>query len=197
MSTVFHGNERELQMSQIYRTVFECALPTAVALSATALLYGSPAFAQSLDTFGLDRQTCTGINCKALVVEGQINALGATSNPWVALYPKSLDAKDCLRLEVTAQNADLALTVVAPDGTVYKNDNGGSCALCPRVVIPRNAIGGAHTVIINQVAGAATTGSFVLRVGKYKPAANPNCANPTLGAGPTAAEASAKRAMKK
>jgi hypothetical protein len=148
---------------------------------------GSAAFAQSLDTVGSTAQKCTTLNCKSLQQTGQLNGYGGNTNPWVELLAKSPGGTDCLRVDVTQQSTDLAMSVVGPDGTVYTDDDGGSCSLCPRVVVPKTAIGGIYTVVIGRFDGSAIESSFTVNSGKYKPASNPNCANPTPGTGPSSA----------
>lgn len=148
---------------------------------------GSAASAQSLDTVGSTPQKCTTLNCKSLEQTGQLNGYGGNTNPWVELLAKSPGGTNCLRVDVTQQSTDLAMSVVGPDGTVYTNDDGGTCSLCPRVVVPRTAIGGIYTVVIGRFDGTAVEATFTLNSGKYKPASNPNCANPTPGIGPSSA----------
>src|SRR5215208_6513145 len=105
----------------------------------------SACFAQSLDSFGTTPQRCTNINCESVQQNGQLNGYEGTTNPWIAIFTKSPSGKDCLRLEVTQQSTDLAIAAVAPDGTVYTDDDSSNqCTNCPRVVIPKTAIGGAY-----------------------------------------------------
>ncbi|MFL5258239.1 MAG: hypothetical protein ACJ8AS_00685 [Hyphomicrobiales bacterium] len=172
-------------MDQPRTSILNPAVLLALAIGITG---GGPAAdAQSLDTIGTTAQKCTTLNCKSLQQTGQLNGYGGNTNPWVELLAKSPGRTDCLRIDVTQQSTDLAMSVVAPDGTVYTDDDGGSCSLCPRVVVPKSAIGGIYTVVIGRYDGSAIESSFTVNSGKYKPASNPNCANPTPGTGPSSA----------
>jgi hypothetical protein len=171
--------------------------PAILVMFAMAIAGSGPAaVAQSLDTVGTTAQKCTTLNCKSLEQTGQLNGYGGNTNPWVTLLAKSPGGTDCLRVDVTQQSTDLAMSVVGPDGTVYTDDDSGSCSLCPRVVVPKTAIGGTYTVVIGRYNGEAVEATFTLNSGKYKPASNPNCANPTPGTGPSAAEIKAKQSKK-
>jgi hypothetical protein len=171
----------------------------AAAFVAVALGADSPVGAQSLDAIVPTVEKCTHIGCNdATVLTGRLNGYGSLSNPWVGLFAGGSDTgtnPECLRLEVTKTSADVAMTVVAPDGTVYTDDDSGSCTRCPLVVIPNIGKSRVYTVVINHYAATPTEIGFDLQVGRYKPASNPNCANPTATAGRTLAER-AKRAVR-
>lgn len=141
--------------------------------------WAGPAAGDSLTPPALN---CTALNCSALVLSGRINS--HPENPLIAsTWVGKIEAVSgtCLRLQVVTQEADLAMTVVAPDGLVFTNDSGGAggCPTCPRVVVAAPKFG-VHTVVIGRSGGTATEASFDLRVGRYS-SGNPNCAQPTPG----------------
>jgi hypothetical protein len=156
--------------------------------------------AQTVDpvTISPKPQKCTDPNCEALEIRGLVNSHGVVANPWVGLFN---GGQLCLRFEVESQGDDLAMSVVAPDGTVFTDDDSGSCAnstnRCPRVIIANVTDKGAYTTILSTFDGKPTEANFVLRVGRYRPASNPNCIPATTPAAPTAAETRAKRAAGK
>ncbi|MCI0467047.1 MAG: hypothetical protein L0Y57_08590 [Beijerinckiaceae bacterium] len=136
------------------------------------------------DPLRLVPQTCTTLNCDSLLLPGRTNphettVPAASGVGWVAQVAGI--SGNCLRLHVTGQSADLAMSVVAPNGVVFTNDNGGvaSCPACPRVVVAASRTG-VYTLVLNNPAGAATQHTFTLRAGLYN-AGNPNCAAPTTG----------------
>lgn len=126
-------------------------------------------------------QTCTTVNCNALTLPGRINGHPATpapANSWVGQFAGK--PSNCLRFQVTSETRDLAMTVVAPGGAVFTNDNGGvaACTACPRVVIAATTSGFFTATVANKD-GAGVDASFTLRVGLYNAGNSPNCASPT------------------
>jgi hypothetical protein len=173
----------------------------AAAAASVALWAQSPAIAQSLDPIVPSVEKCKQIGCNdSALITGRINGFGTLSNPWVGLFAAGDPAghrAECLRVEVEQSNADLALTVIAPDGAVFTDDDSGSCSRCPLVVIDNILENAAFTVVVNGFSGTPVEENFVLRVGRYRPAGNPNCANPTPGAARTLAERAKQAAAKK
>jgi hypothetical protein len=173
----------------------------AAAAASVALWVQSPAIAQSLDPIVPSVEKCKQIGCNdSALITGRINGFGTLSNPWVGLFAAGDPAEhrpECLRVEVEQSNADLAITVIAPDGAVFTDDDSGSCSRCPLVVIDGIVQNAAFTVVVNSFSGSPIEENFVLRVGRYRPAGNPNCANPTPFAERTLAERLAKQAAGK
>jgi len=126
--------------------------------------------------------TCTTANCQSLILPARINGQNATDgiipNVWVGQFAGR--AGHCLRLDVTTQQGNLAMSVVGPQGSVYTNPNSntGTCPTCPRVVVAATTAG-VYTVVVANQTGAAIDARFTLRVGAY-PNANPNCASATV-----------------
>jgi hypothetical protein len=142
--------------------------------------------AASADPLILAKQTCTTLNCGTLSLPGILNGhptVPPSATQWVGQF--SGQAASCLRFQVVSasQSHDLAMSVVAPDGIVFTNNNGGvaPCTTCPKVVIAA-AKNGYYTVIVAHAAsGAGTETTFSLRAGLYNTANAPNCTGPTAG----------------
>lgn len=159
-------------------------LATAIFVCANGAGFSRPSIA---DPLALPRQTCTTLNCGSLLLRGRINAHpsppafpAAIANSWVGQFAGV--AASCLRFQVVAESRDLAMTVVAPNGTVFTNDSGGAaaCRACPRVVVA-TAAKGFYTVAISNRNGAGLETSFTLRVGLFNAGNAPNCTGPTPG----------------
>jgi hypothetical protein len=121
---------------------------------------------------------CTTANCSSVVLGGTLLSLGTGSaGQWVQeVFAR---AGQCVRLQVTQESLDLAMTVVAPNGAIYENDQGGgACTSCPNVKIGNAPRTGWYTVSVAHFDGAAAEGSFTLAYGTY-PAGNANCSAPT------------------
>lgn len=126
-------------------------------------------------------QTCTTLNCGALSLPGRINGHPATpaiAIPWVTQIAGR--ANGCMRFQLTAESKNLAMSVVAPDGAVFTNDNGAvpACPSCPLVVVGA-ARNGFFTIVIGTANGLSAEASFTLSAGLYNTGNSPNCNNPT------------------
>ncbi len=134
--------------------------------------------AQASQIFDTTASTCTGINCSSTVIGGTVNGFNSTHGSWTAEIFAPAGA--CLRLQNLSQGADLEIVAVAPDGSVFRNDDGGvaPCTLCSLVKI-NNTRNGWYSVSVNQFAGTAVQANFNLAFGQYN-ANNPNCATPTV-----------------
>lgn len=122
----------------------------------------------------LDRTlgTCTPINCSSLSLTGSIIGYGSNNAAaWIEhIY---VGQGQCLRLQVTAQAFDLEMTVVAPNGLVYRNDNAGA-SLLPLVKINNAPVAGYYGVTVSTASGSAGGHDFDLLHGRYV-SGNPNC----------------------
>jgi hypothetical protein len=132
--------------------------------------------------------TCTTNNCGAVTLNGTIFSFSPSADHFdVDLFANT---SECLRVAVTSEFTDLETVVRAPNGTVYRNDDGGiaPCPLCPVVKVNSTPNNGWYSVTIGQFAGAPVTGNFTLSYGRYN-AGNPNCAastTPLAGNNPAA-----------
>lgn len=154
----------KMRLFQVLNTIaaLTCCLGTGVA-SATQL---------STPTVG----TCTGQNCASVLLKGNTFVTEGRTLPFVAQL--FAGKNQCLRIETTQQTADLRIVVVAPNGVVYNNDDGGSCSLCSLVKILTGSQSGYYTVQLAQYGGVPVESNFTIQYGRYN-AANPNCSGPT------------------
>ena len=125
-------------------------------LLGVGFLQTAPAVAGPLnDALG----TCTTINCQAMIIRGTQDGYGTTrSARWIeqVYAPES----SCLRLDVTAvtgASTDLVMVVVAPDGSVYRNDDKAVSDLQPLVRINGEVENGYYTVSIGDFQGEPDT----------------------------------------
>jgi len=147
-----------------------------------ALIFGlslpiKPAWA-GFDIFDPTVSTCTTLNCSSVRLDGTVHAFGPSANQWnVNVFAAP---RECLRVAVTAEVADLETVVRAPNGTVFRNDDGfiAPCPLCPVVKVASAANNGWYAVSIAQFAGAPGESNFTVWYGRY-PFGNPNCAGAT------------------
>ncbi len=127
---------------------------------------------------------CTTANCSSIRIDGKViadNRSPAIAQPWVIeLFANS---GTCLRIQVTAQTTDLEAVLIAPDGTVYRNDDGGgACPTCPLIKVDPTPDRGWYTLQISHFAGDPVEANFTLQYALYtpsSPAGNPNCFSPT------------------
>ncbi len=122
---------------------------------------------------------CSTDNCSSLTIAGSvftINDIGV--RPWVVnLFS---DIGQCMRFEVLAQDTDLEMVVVAPNGQVFRDDDGGG-ERRPLVKIASAPNVGWYTVQVSRFDGvpsALAISNFVFSHGVYTPG-NANCASET------------------
>jgi hypothetical protein len=143
----------------------------------------APAVASAQSIFDDSVSTCTGINCSSLRLPATVFAFGPSAGTFT--IDAFAAAGQCVRFDVISPSApDMELVVVAPNGSVFRNDDrNGALDRRPLVKIGSAPNNGWYTVHVAQFAGAATETNIVLMYGTY-PAGNPNCGTPT---GPLAA----------
>jgi hypothetical protein len=155
------------------------------AIPAAAILFGLPTAGSATEVFDPTLSTCTGDDCSSLLIGGTVTNPGGNNHPWVIETFAAVG--ECLRLRVLAEAADLEMTVTAPNGTVFRNDDGGlaPCPLCSLVkfVAPNR---GWYTVQLSHFGGTPTYSDLLLAYGRYN-GSNPNCAAPTPPAAVAAA----------
>jgi hypothetical protein len=151
----------------------------------TALLIGiaPPATLWATPIFDPVTNTCTTLNCGAVRVDGVVREAIGEVRPWVMEI--FANPNQCLRAHVIAEDSDFEAVLIAPNGTVFRNDDSGlvSCPNCPLLKVnptpgPNR---GWYTLQISHFAGLPITGNFVLMYGLYN-LGNPNCSSPTLPA---------------
>ena len=140
-----------------------------------ALALTFPVQASALRT---PQNTCEEINCEARPLGGTVLSFPPFAYPWTAELFANKD--QCFRFDVIEQAADLEMTVIAPSGQIFQNDDKGtnSCPACPLVKIGQTPLGGWYTVRVGRANGTAVNASFTMMVSQY-PIGNPNCADPT------------------
>ncbi|HMR34260.1 MAG TPA: hypothetical protein PKA13_22230 [Geminicoccaceae bacterium] len=121
--------------------------------------------------------TCGTANCSSIVVGATLAGNGLSAGPWTAEIFGG--ANECLRLDVVAQTVDLEIVAIAPNGTVFRNDDRPG-SLLPLVKI-NGAQNGWYTVSVSQFAGAISDSNFNFAFGRYN-LNNANCATPTTPA---------------
>ncbi len=149
---------------------------------AAAVLAAGPAHAGG-EIFDTTSSSCTTTNCSSVIVGATIKSFPPSAGKWIAEVFAS--AGQCLRIDVISEFADLETVVVAPNGAVFRDDDGG-VGVQPLVKIASTPNNGWYTVSIGRFAGQAETGNFTLAYGRYS-AGNPNCAGPTPALGPSIA----------
>ncbi len=146
---------------------------------AASLASLAPAWAAT-NVFDRSVSPCTVDNCSSERINGSYGSLGSRGDvlPWTIQVYAIPDR--CLRLQITNQNEDLEAVLVAPDGTVYRNDDGdiGNCTLCPLIEVDNPPSRGWYTLQISHFAGEDVFSNFLLRYGLYSQG-NPNCSAPT------------------
>ena len=145
-----------------------------LALASFCLL--APPMAQATNLFNPQGPSpTTTLDGASIRLDGTLNDTNGNSQPWTAeLYSR---AGQCLRLFVTSTTFDSELTVVAPNGNVYRDDDSGG-SLRPLVKVAYAPVTGWYTVQLASYSGAPTNANFTLLYGTYT-AGNPNCANGT------------------
>ncbi|MEJ8572095.1 hypothetical protein [Microbaculum marinum] len=135
----------------------------------TANAWGGP-------IYGPDVTNCKDRNCNAMEIGGTVPGFLASALPWTTqLYA---GPGECLRLEVTSQEADLEMRVVSPDGTnTWSSDDSAMapCPLCPLAAIKTRKTDGWYTVHVGEWGGESVQANFTLAYGRYRRQANPNC----------------------
>ncbi|MFA5354344.1 MAG: hypothetical protein WC291_08945 [Thermodesulfovibrionales bacterium] len=157
----------------------EMVLRSMVMLMAVLVFGYSPAVA-STELYDDTVSGCTANNCSSIRLPGTVMSFSPSAGNWVANVFAA--PNECLRLDVTLEGADLEMVVIAPNGTVYRNDDRTATDNRPLVKIPSAPNDGWYTVHIAQFNGAPVNADFILLYGRYR-AGNPNCA----GAQPFAA----------
>lgn len=147
-------------------------------LPAAALMLGLCGVAKASEIYDPSVSTCTGANCSSVLINGTVTNPAGNNHPWVIeTYAR---AGECLRLQTLSQAVDLEMAVTAPNGSLYRNDDGGAapCTLCSLVSFTAPNTGW-YTVQLSQFAGTASYSDFQLAYGRYS-GGNANCATPTV-----------------
>jgi hypothetical protein len=153
---------------KLFPTAATFLLLSAVTASATAI-------------FDPTTKACTARNCGAVQFGGTVSGFLSSPMPWTIQV--FADAQECLRLEVTSQDTDLEMRVVAPDGSKsWISDDSGlaPCPTCSLVAIDTRQRNGWYTVHIGEYVGQSVLANFTLAYGRYL-RGNANCTTPAVG----------------
>jgi len=144
-------------------------LLSASIVSAFAWLASSQAAAT--DLFDPTVSTTATLNGSTVMLSGTLNDTNSNPEAWTAeLFA---DANECVRLFVSSTEFDAKITVLAPDGSAYRDDNSGGLRR-PLVRIASAPVRGWYTVHVAHFSGLPTIANFTLKYGRYN-AGNPNC----------------------
>jgi hypothetical protein len=153
-------------------------IPMAGLIALVTLLLVPVLSSAQTNIFDDTASTCTGTNCSTLRLPGTLLNFAPSAGNWDINVFSS--GGECVRLDVSSQNTDLEMVVVAPNGTVYRNDDRGGGDLRPLVKIDATPNNGWYTVHLARFDGSAVNANFVLLYGRYN-TGNVNCSNPTGG----------------
>ncbi|WP_009631403.1 hypothetical protein [Synechocystis sp. PCC 7509] len=121
--------------------------------------------------------TCTGLNCNASVIFGTYQRDQANNaEPFTVQVFSS--GNECVRIHGLAQAVDLEAVLVAPNGQVWRNDDGGG-SLRPLIKAITPSVRGWYTLQISGYSGLQARSDFQLAYGRYN-SANPNCSGATV-----------------
>ena len=147
---------------------------------ATAALILGPVLALAGDDIHDDTvSSCTGINCSSLRLPGSVSASGVHVNMWT--INALARTGECVRFDLISPpspSPDLEMIVVAPNGSVFRNDDRSPTDRRPLVKIGPAPTPGWYRVVVTQFAGTPIDVFTVLLYGRCSPS-NPNCNNPT------------------
>ena len=144
------------------------------------LLCTSSAYASNM--WDPSQSTCSTINCSTVPLNGTVlNLTGVVGGnnvlPWVGSI--WADEGECLRVDLTAMTSgNLEMVVIAPNGTLYRNDNRSPSNSRPLIKIDSTPTVGYYTLQVSTSDGVPATIDFTLLLGRYN-TGNANCTTPT------------------
>ena len=120
--------------------------------------------------------TCTSVGCSSTILSAALASFGSLAGTWTEQI--AVGGARCLRIQVTQETADLEMTVIAPNGTIYQNDDTAAPTdKRPRLKINNTPAPGSYTVVIGQASGSPVTQNFLVAFGVYA-LGNMNCTSP-------------------
>jgi len=142
-------------------------------LAALGILSAGQADATNL--FNPVVSTTTVIDGASIELDGTLNDTFSNAQPWVAeLF---VGVGECARFFVTTTAFDAKLTVLTPNGAIFRDDDSGG-SLRPLVEINGAPVSGWYTVQVAGFSGQPQNANFALKYGRYN-FNNPNCGTPT------------------
>lgn len=120
----------------------------------------------------------TLVNGPPITTSALLTASSPFSNP--SVFGLRANIGECIRVEGTGATFDAEFTIVAPDGTVYRDNNGGAGSL-PLVKIGGAPDNGVYTLVINHFNGfPIANGTVTFTYGRFSGGAgSPSCQAPT------------------
>lgn len=148
---------------------------------ALGVVLAGPAIAAGQNIFDDSVGTCSGANCSSLRIPGTVFSFGPSAGQFV--FSAFASPGECVRFDLISPPhpaPDMETVVIAPDGSVFRNDDrNGALDRRPLVKIASAPQNGWYTVRVGQFSGAGTETNVVMMYGRYANG-NPNCATPTL-----------------
>jgi hypothetical protein len=105
------------------------------------------------------------LNCNSVIVKGTVLQSSDFPVPWVAQI--AVREGECLRVDVTDQAVDLEAVLIAPNGTVYRNNNRAGDDLKPLIKVNGAPQNGWYTLQLSHAAGSPVNTDFTLAFGRY------------------------------
>jgi len=144
--------------------------------------------ASATNLFDPSVSSTSTLDGSSIELDGTLHDTNGNPAPWVVEVYAGVG--ECLRLFVTTTAFDAKITVMAPNGAVYRDDDSGG-SLRPLVKIGGAPVQGWYTVQVAHYAGMPQNANFTLLYGRYT-AGNVNCANPTSPFGRTRSDEALK-----
>ncbi len=104
------------------------------------------------------------LNTSADVTGSYLTTPLGKPNP--AVYQVYAGANECLRIVGTAQTVDVEATLISPNGTVWRNDDGVPGTTLPLIKAVTSGAGW-YTLQISHYSGSGSNGTFTVNVGRY------------------------------
>jgi hypothetical protein len=170
-------------------TILKSTLLASSVLVALGIFASGQAGATNL--FNPNVSTTTVLDGASIELDGTLHDTLSNTQPWVAeLY---VGVGECARFFVTTTAFDAEVTVITPNGFIFRDDDSGGF-LRPLVEINGAPVAGWYTVQVAHFAGVPQNANFALKYGRYN-FNNPNCGTPTIPLSrPNGGEAAAKQA---
>lgn len=142
----------------------------------TAIGVIAPNYAHAYGQYDPTVSTTNVADGSSVLIYGTVFANGGSAMPWTdQIFAR---AGECLRVFVPTTTFDSELVVIAPSGTVWRNDDGGG-SLRPLVKINGAPNTGWYTVRVAHFAGSGIVNDFGLYYGRYN-YNNANCSGATV-----------------
>jgi hypothetical protein len=128
---------------------------------------GGPAAATNMFSEGPEDcfRSAADLNCNSATIKGTVLLSSSHAVPWVTQI--AVRQGECLRIDVTDQDTDLEAVLIAPNGTVYRNNDRAGGDLRPLIKVNGAPQHGWYTLQLSQAAGLPVNTDFTLAFGRY------------------------------